>query len=55
MIKEFQVKGLEKLVNSAGIKDIYPMVDHIKIHHEDDIMEINMLKEDGEDLKLIYL
>ena len=36
MIKEFQVKGLEKLVNSAGIKDIYPMVDHIDIRYNGD-------------------
>ena len=35
MIKEFQVKGLEKIVNSSAIMDIYPMVDHIEIRHED--------------------
>ena len=38
MVKEFQIKGLEKLINSSAIKDIYPMVDHIKIHHEDDFI-----------------
>ena len=31
MVKDFQIKGLEKLVNSSAIKDIYPMVDHIEI------------------------
>lgn len=36
MIKEFQVKGLEKLVNSGVIKDIYPMVDHIDIRYNGD-------------------
>jgi hypothetical protein len=30
MINEFQIKGLEKLLNSSLIKDIYPMIDHIK-------------------------
>jgi hypothetical protein len=35
MIKDFQIKGLEKLVNSSAIMDIYPMVDHIEIRHED--------------------
>ena len=33
MIKEFQIKGLEKLVNSSSIKDIYPMIDHIDIRY----------------------
>ena len=35
MIQDFQIKGLEKLANSGIIKDIYPMVDHIKINYED--------------------
>ena len=35
MIKDFQIKGLEKIVNSSAIMDIYPMVDHIEIRHED--------------------
>jgi hypothetical protein len=36
MIDEFQIKGLEKLVNSSAIKDIYPMVDRIEINHDED-------------------
>ena len=35
MIENFQIKGLEKIVNSGMIKEIYPMVDHIKINYED--------------------
>lgn len=35
MIDNFQIKGLEKIVNSSAIMDIYPMVDHIEIRHED--------------------
>ena len=35
MLKDFQIKGLEKIVNSSAIMDIYPMVDHIEIRHED--------------------
>ena len=35
MIKEFQIKGLEKLLNSSEIKKIYPMVDKIIVHYED--------------------
>ena len=31
MIDEFQIKGLEKLVNSSLIRDVYPMVDHINL------------------------
>jgi hypothetical protein len=34
MIQDFQIKGLEKLVNTSVIKDIYPMVDHIEIRHD---------------------
>ena len=37
MIKEFQIKGLEKLVNSSSIKDIYPMIDHIDIRYNGDL------------------
>ena len=37
MIKEFQIKGLEKLVNSSAIKDIYPMVDRINIRYDGDL------------------
>lgn len=36
MVKEFQVKGLEKLVNSSAIMDIYPMVDRIDFVYDDD-------------------
>jgi hypothetical protein len=36
MIENFQIKGLEKLANSGIIKNIYPMVDHIKIHVNED-------------------
>jgi predicted DNA-binding transcriptional regulator YafY len=35
MAEEFQINGLEKLVNSSAIKDVYPMVDHIEIRHDD--------------------
>ena len=38
MIKDFQIKGLEKLINSSAIKDIYPMVDHIEINHDEDFI-----------------
>lgn len=37
MVKEFQVKGLEKLINSSAIKEIYPMVDHIDIRYNSDL------------------
>ena len=36
MAKNFEIKGLEKLVNSSAIKDIYPMVDHIDIRYNGD-------------------
>ena len=35
MIDKFKIKGLEELANSGIIKNIYPMVDHIEIRHED--------------------
>ena len=38
MVKDFQIKGLEKLVNSSAIKDIYPMVDHLEIRHDEDFI-----------------
>ena len=38
MVKDFQIKGLEKLINSSAIKDIYPMVDHIEINHDEDFI-----------------
>jgi hypothetical protein len=34
MAEEFQIKGLERLINASLVKDIYPMVDHIKIHYD---------------------
>ena len=37
MIKDYQIKGLEKLVNSSVIMDIYPMVDHIDIRYNGDL------------------
>lgn len=36
MIKDFQLRGLEKLLNSGVIQDIYPMVDNIKLHVSED-------------------
>jgi hypothetical protein len=35
MIEKAQIKGLEKLVNSNVIKDIYPVIDEIEIHYSD--------------------
>jgi hypothetical protein len=35
-MEDFQIKGLEKLLNSSAIKDIYPMVDHLEIRHNED-------------------
>jgi hypothetical protein len=37
MVKEFQIKGLEKLINSSAIKEIYPMVDHIDVRYNGDL------------------
>lgn len=34
--QDYQIKGLEKLVNSSSIMDIYPMVDKITITRPDD-------------------
>ena len=34
MIQQYQIDGLNKLVNSSVIKDIYPMVDRIEISHD---------------------
>lgn len=34
--QKYQIKGLEKLVNSSSIMDIYPMVDKISITRPDD-------------------
>jgi hypothetical protein len=54
MLKDFQIKGLEKLVNSSSIKDIYPMVDHIEIHYDAELynprgwggLEVNIFVND---------
>ena len=35
MINNFQIKGLEKLVNSSLIRDVYPMVDYINALYVD--------------------
>lgn len=35
MKNNFQIKGLEKLVNSSLIRDVYPMVDHINLLYVD--------------------
>jgi hypothetical protein len=37
MIENFQKEGLEKLVNSSAIKDIYPMVDRIEINYDPEL------------------
>ena len=37
MIKDFQIKGLEKIINSSAIMDIYPMVDHIDVRYNGDL------------------
>lgn len=37
MVKDFQIKGLEKLVNSSVIKKVYPMVDHIDIRYNGEL------------------
>jgi hypothetical protein len=36
MISEFQLRGLEKLLNSGVIQDIYPMVDNIHLSIPED-------------------
>lgn len=35
MIETYKIKGLNKLINSSIIKEIYPMVDNIVIRYED--------------------
>ena len=37
MINNFKIKGLEKLVNSSLIRDVYPMIDHIDIRYNGDL------------------
>jgi hypothetical protein len=34
MVKDFQLKGLQKLVNSSVIKDVYPMVERIDFEYD---------------------
>jgi len=45
-MKDFQLIGLEKLLNSDTINKIYPMVDHIDIRMDEDfvtVLKINLL------------
>jgi len=35
MIEQYQIDGLNKLVNSSVIKSIYPMVDRIGVEYDD--------------------
>ena len=35
MIENTQIKGLEKLLNSDVIKNIYPIVDRIEVHNSE--------------------
>jgi hypothetical protein len=37
-MKDFQLIGLEKLLNSDTINKIYPMVDHIDIRMDEDFV-----------------
>lgn len=37
MIDNYQIRGLEKLINTSAIKDIYPMVDHIRIRYNPEL------------------
>ena len=48
MISQGKIKGLNKLVNSGIIKNIYPMIDHIDIdiyhthsYHSEDFLALN--------------
>lgn len=36
MIENYKMKGLEKLLNSSSIKEIYPMIDNIEINVNED-------------------
>lgn len=36
MIHDYQIKGLEKLLNSSEIMEIYPMVDRINLSYSDE-------------------
>lgn len=61
MIENTQIKGLEKLLNSDVIKNIYPIVDKIEVHNSNkplDVLEdtlhlniyLNKPIEHGDDL-----
>ena len=40
MIENTQIKGLEKLLNSDVIKNIYPIVGEIEIHNSDNPFDV---------------
>jgi hypothetical protein len=39
MIDDSQIRGLEKLLNSDIIKNIYPVIDKIEVHNSDNPFE----------------
>ena len=40
MIENTQIKGLEKLLNSDVIKNIYPIVDKIEVHNSNKPLDV---------------
>jgi hypothetical protein len=40
MINDAQIKGLEKLVNSEVIKDIYPIISEIEVYNSENPFEV---------------
>ena len=40
MIENAQIKGLEKLLNSDVIKNIYPIVDKIEVHNSNKPLDV---------------
>jgi hypothetical protein len=40
MITDSQIKGLEKLLNSDVIKNIYPIVDKIEVHNSNKPLDV---------------
>ena len=40
MIEKLQIKGLEKLLNSDVIKNIYPIVDKIEVHNSNKPLDV---------------
>ena len=40
MINDAQIKGLEKLVNSDVIKNIYPIISEIEVHNSENPFEV---------------